>query len=293
MDEMIYKPTLCKTTIYKYIVYSILALVILYVILGYIVPLVFSKTNTVEKFIENTMNSNLIDHIGKDIYVTCNINNKVKYLCVQQKNNCSNLRKVFENECQNNIPILLDNKTNSCIFEIQKHPSKNMYTIRSRDTNINSPNLTQNLNYYRNKNSLCFDNDKDEEIIYFNVVNDNDGYLLVFKKDEENYFVTVCANENRCDNFNRLCLTTNKQHAMRFQFEIKEQFEQFEQFEYFDNSQNTNFAYSDGFSNVDGINSMFGIYSFGSVDSQKTLISLPGAGDIHGSTIESFKPWND
>ena len=107
---------------------------------------------------------------------------------------------------------------------------------------LNSPNLTQNLNYYKDINYLCFDNNKNDEIIYFETEENNLGTLLKFRKLIKgsglyNYhYVGVCSNLGTpCtqgkEDYKRLCLYNDPANALPFKFEVAPQDDQLKSIE--------------------------------------------------------------
>lgn len=286
---------------YKNILLLLAVLVLGLIFWVYVIP--YFMTNDKKEHLENVSGSSLPNIVNQDVYVKCNIEeldtnkNKITntyYLSVSEKKNCTNLANVAENECLNNIPILIKQPTDFSLFEFKKHPSNNMYTIRSRAVQIHSPNLTQNLNVYRNKNLLCFDNDKGNDIIYFEVVEVVTGYLLKFKKQIKDqpgqyqyYYVGLCSElDPTCnigpDKYKRLCLYIDQAKATVFQFDVqpKKQLP----------------GEEEHFSSLGSINSLDSIYSINSAnsfDSHETLMSLPGAGNIEDANLEDFKPWTE
>ena len=300
--------------------YKNIFLLIILVVIGllfwiYILPYLTSKTENLENISVNDI-SKLID---QDVYVKCNIdeldnkNNKITnvyYLAIAQKKSCINLQSIIDNECQYNIPILIKQKNKFGLFNFSKHPSLDKYTIRSKVNEFNAPNLTQNLNLYRNKNLLCFDNDKDDETIYFEIDQISSGFILKFKKkikniqeqqQEQDYYVGICDDfDPTCnqgpDKLKRICLYIEQAKATIFQFEMHPKQEQEQEHteehtqEYTEEhtQEHKQEHMTESFGNVE---SMRSIYSFASNDSDRTLLSLPGAGNIEDSNMEDFKPW--
>lgn len=279
----------------------IIVLVIGLLFILYILPYFMDNREHMET--ETIPSTTLLSNfVNKHIYVTCNVNgvdsnNKpiitTYYLSVSSKKDCTNLVNVIQNECSNNVPILTKQKNNFCIFQFSMHQfnSYNAYTIRSTAINLNSPNLTQNLNYYRNKNLLCFDNDKSNNVIYFEIEQATNGYLLKFQKVINNktqyFYVGVCsATDPTCNQgsnkLTRLCLYMDKTKATPFQFTIAQ--ETFENIETFENTE----TFEDT-ENMKNIENMESVYSFKSNNSEKTLLSLPGAGNISDANMEDFE----
>lgn len=272
--------------VYKTVLTIILILIILYLLTFIILPY-FSKSTEGLSVTENLniANLNIANIANNNIYVTCYIGNTKYYLSIMPKKDCNNLKNITENECHSNIPVLITTPDKSCIFNINK--IGNIYSLRSQMVSLVSPYLTQNLNYYSGVNLLCFDYDTKDEIIYFNAndvnaINNSNvitpGYNLMFVKNNNVYYVGVCSlGERMCDNLSRLCLYTDQTKATAFNFEIVETFDMESQYTKPENS-------------VTYLNSE---YSFGSVDSKNTLISLPGAGNIDNDHLNSFKLWNE
>ena len=107
--------------------------------------------------------------INKNVYIATQLGNSKYYLTIVNKQNCNAIKDIAINECQFNIPILVPAAQRSdafSIFEIDRNVTGNKYTIRSINKDLNRPNLTQNLNFYKNIDKLCFDNNKDDDVIY-------------------------------------------------------------------------------------------------------------------------------
>ena len=163
--------------------------------------------------------------IGKTVYITCNIAGLKHYLAVIQQKDCIEAKGKLVGECQFNIPIFQNQKDADSAFEIGKHATENKYTIRSLNKLINTPFLTQNLNYYSNNGNdnskLCFDNDTKPEIIYFETELVESGVLIKFNKNNTDYWIGICAGQDaKCDKDIRLCLFSEKHLAVPFQFEM-------------------------------------------------------------------------
>jgi len=162
--------------------------------------------------------------IGKNVYITCDVAGLKHYLAILQQKDCAEAKSKLVGECQFNIPIFQNQKNEQSVFEIGKHATENKYTIRSLNKALNSPFLTQNLNYYSgndSNNKLCFDNDTKPEIIYFETELVESGVLIKFKKNSTNYWIGVCAGQDaKCNQDIRLCLFLEKHLAVPFRFEM-------------------------------------------------------------------------
>ncbi len=200
----------------KTIIIIVLLVILLLIIWFRILPHLSAKEGFSDS--ESTIMMNGL--VGKNVYITCDVAGLKHYLAILPTKNCYGAGSGL-NECQFNIPILQNTKTEHAAFEIGKHPSENKYTIRSLNTQLNSPNLTQNLNFYNGGNKLCFDNDKDPEIIYFETEKVESGVLLKFKKAGKDYYVGVCAEADaRCNEDIRLCVFPEAHLAIPFRFEM-------------------------------------------------------------------------
>jgi len=273
---------------YKTIFLVIFILVLACILILYVLPYFTQKTEHLTNITSDNL-SNIVNHV---VYVKYQLDNDIYYLSVVPKKQCSDLKDITANECNSNIPILTKQKDKSCLFDLNTYNNK--YTLRSKMVDLISPFLTQNLNYYKGLNLLCFDNDTDDDIINFEAIEvyESDissplgvlsGYNLVFKNNNKNYYVGICSpSEGHCNDSKRLCVYEDKSKATAFQFEL-ENGKQIEHFQYlYDNE-------IDHVSNLDSMYGMNSMYSFGSIDSNKTLISLPGAGNIDNDHLDSFK----
>lgn len=309
-------------TNYKNIFLLIIFVIIVLAFCKFVLPYFMTNKENKEN-LDNVSANDISKLIDQNVYIKCNLEelnaDKTKitntyYLSISQKKKCANLQNIIDNECQFNIPILLKQKTAFGLFEFSKHPSLDKYTIRSKKNELNSPNLTQNLNFYRNKNLLCFDNDKDEDIIYFEVTEVATGYLLNFKKPivgeqekYQDYYVGVCTDfDPTCnqgpDKFKRICLYLEQSKATVFQFEMQPKQEQEQESNLFEHKHEHKQEQESAFEHKqeqeqeyvqehESFKSMGSIYSFLSTDSDNTLLSLPGAGNIEDANMEDFKPW--
>ncbi|AYV76891.1 MAG: hypothetical protein Barrevirus3_11 [Barrevirus sp.] len=158
--------------------------------------------------------------VGKNVFISTKISGNKYYLSVSPLNDCANLVNSIS-ECKFAVPVLLNKKNAFSNFEIGRHLADNLYTIRSLNQNINSPNLTQNLNFYGSSpvNKLCFDNDKSIDVIYFETDLIDAGVLIKFKKAGQYYWVGACS-DSTCNQDIRLCLFTDPKMAIPFSFEM-------------------------------------------------------------------------
>ncbi len=277
---------------YKTVLPIICILVLVCVLILYILPYFTQKTENLTNVTSDSL-SNIVNHV---VYVKYQLDNDTYYLSIVPKSKCNNLKDITTNECNSNIPVLTKQKSKSCLFDLNTYNNK--YTLRSKMVDLISPFLTQNLNYYKGLKLLCFDNDTDDDIINFEAIEvyGSDisnplgiltGYNIVFKNNNKNYYIGICSpNERQCDNSKRLCLYEDKSEAAIFQFELELELEDGKQVEHFQ------YLYDNEIEHVSNLDSMYGInsaYSFGSIDSNKTLISLPGAGNINNDHLNSFK----
>lgn len=213
-----------------------LGLIIFALIWIYGIPYLNRKLSYATKENLVNVNMNLTDMhqiINKDVYITCAIpdkqgNDDIYHLAVADKKQCDNLKNVQKNECAFDIPVLQKYRNKFAKFRVFKHPTQNKYTLRSRMTELNSPHLSQNLNiYHGNINYLCFGNDTQEDVIYFETEENNAGILLKFKKvlptHVTYYYVGLCNPlSTSCmqgqHNYQRLCLYADPKYALSFQF---------------------------------------------------------------------------
>ncbi|ARF09576.1 hypothetical protein Indivirus_1_199 [Indivirus ILV1] len=226
----------------KLIVLIIVLIFLLLVIWVFVLPHIRKK----ESFSDDDSVKIMNGLVGKNVYITTDVGGLKHYLSISSASDCLGA----SNGCQMNVPVFKNEKTHYATFRIGKHPNQNKYTIQNLNQNHDLPNL----HIGNQPDKLCFDNNQNPEVIYFEVVSVDSGILLNFKRNDKDNWVGICAGSDaKCENDIRVCLFHDRHLAVPFRFEMTTP-------------------------HVESFDDIPSIYSNDSFYSSKTLMSsLPGA----------------
>jgi len=165
--------------------------------------------------------ASLSKFVNKDVYLKFMDGNKAYYLSVASNATCGITQN--KDECSNNVVVLQEapDRFSRMILSFNPYGNPKRYSIISslKDIQPPYPQLAQSLNF-RGVNKLCFDNSTQDDVISFDIEENNGKYRIKYKKDTKFFFIGLCDDKTLCGKFRRLCIYEDQAKAINFDVEL-------------------------------------------------------------------------